>query len=204
MLACRLYNSLAVRMRAAHKKGRLWHMAESLPALIARRQKERGASSLRALYSLAELGDGGISYETLRRLSNGEQRGSRDPRVPRDLAVILGVSERIVREALAMEPDYGMWELPPRAQGLDARERDTVERVIDAILEAKRRGGTNDNRSAAPEKIDSGPDAGIEGDNDAEVIGFPPGEVPSWARDVAAHHTKRPKGTTFGNQDPGD
>lgn len=139
-------------------------MAESLPALIARRQKERGASSLRALYSLAELGDGGISYETLRRLSNGEQRGSRDPRVPRDLAVILGVSERIVREALAMEPDYGMWELPPRAQGLDARERDTVERVIDAILEAKRRGGTNDTSSAAPEKIRDGRSAGASHD----------------------------------------
>jgi len=102
-------------------------MAESLPALIARRQKERGAPSLRALYSLAELSDGGIGYVTLRRLSNGEQRGSRDSRVPRDLAMILGVSERMVREALAMEPDHGMWELPPRAQGLDAREHDTVE-----------------------------------------------------------------------------
>lgn len=66
-------------------------MAESLPALIARRQKERGAPSLRALYSLAELSDGGIGYVTLRRLSNGEQRGSRDSRVPRDLAMILGV-----------------------------------------------------------------------------------------------------------------
>ena len=51
---------------------------------------------------------------------------------------MLSVTEDVVREALAMPPTYGVWEIPPRAQALDPHERDVVMGVVDALLRAKR------------------------------------------------------------------
>ena len=128
-------------------------MTESLPQLIRRRRKELNISNVSALYRRLPNDDvDRITYETVRKLANGEQRSTKDPRVPRDLAIILGVPETTVRRALHVAPDYGEWVLPPRAQGLNPKERDTVERVIDAILSAHREGETDAHTAEAQKK----------------------------------------------------
>lgn len=128
-------------------------MAESLPELIARRQGELGARSVLELYRRLPDGDDRITYETFRKLAIAEQRGSRDPRVPRDVALILDASESAVRAALDMEPNLGQWSLPARAQGLDQQERAVVEQVVDALLRAKRRGGSSASTDEPRKKI---------------------------------------------------
>lgn len=118
--------------------GRFIDVAESLPELIARRMKDLSVTSLNALHRLLPPGDDRITYETLRLLNNGQQRGTRDERVFRDLALMLDVDTNTVRAAIGVEPDFGPFDLPPRAQGLDPQERSTVVGVMDAILRAKR------------------------------------------------------------------
>lgn len=104
--------------------------------------RELKARNLSALYRLLTPGDDRITYETLRLLYNGHQRGTRDVRVPRDLALMLKVSENEIRQAMRVEPNYGRFEIPDRAQGLAPDERKVVVSVIDAILTAKRGGQT--------------------------------------------------------------
>lgn len=129
-------------------------VAKSLPELFAKRMGELGTKSVRELYQrLPDDGDC-VTYETVRKLYNGEQRGTRDERVPRDLALMLGVDENVVREAMSIPPTYGPWEIPPRAQSLDPDERDAVMGVIDALLRAKRTGGTERGGTHKAEKSD--------------------------------------------------
>lgn len=125
-------------------------MTESVPELIARRMGELQITSLLALHRRLTDPDS-ITYETVRNLANGKQRGTRDDRVIRDLAIMLAVDEATVREAVGADPTYGPWELPPRAQGLDPQEREVVISVVDALLRAKRAGG-NDGRQPEAEK----------------------------------------------------
>lgn len=127
-------------------------MSESLPDLIAKAMSRFGVQSVSALYRRLPKGDDRMTYETFRKLKTGEQRGSRDPRVVRDLQIILAESEATIRAALEIGPTYGPWELPPRAQGLNPQERKVVVEVIDTILLAKREGGTNVSTTAAKEK----------------------------------------------------
>ena len=125
---------------------------ESLPELIARRQRDLGAAKVAELYRRLPDGEDRITYETVRKLANGEQRSAREPRVFRDLALILSVDESVVRLAMGVEPSYGEFEMPPRAQGLDHHERDVVLGVMDALLRAKRQGGQHEARHAEAEK----------------------------------------------------
>lgn len=127
-------------------------MNQSIPELIAQRQGALGAKTLLALYRRLPAGDDRITYETLRNLANGRQRGTRDGRVIRDLAVMLDVQPDVVRKALRADPDFGEWELPPRAQALDPQERTAVVSVIDAILRAKRAGGGSSADTGEPRK----------------------------------------------------
>ena len=113
-------------------------MSESLPQLIVRRMAELNAASMQALYRRLPDGDDRISYETLRNLANGTQRATRSPRIPRDLALMLEVTEAEVLDALGIGAESGPWELPPRASGLDQHERQVVIDLIDALLRAKR------------------------------------------------------------------
>ena len=62
-------------------------MSESLPDLIATAMSRFGVQSVRALYRRLPDGADRMTYETFRKLSNGEQRGVRDPRVVRDLQI---------------------------------------------------------------------------------------------------------------------
>ena len=110
---------------------------ESLQEMIRRVMREEGLDSVRALYRRLPDNKDRVTYETVRKLANGEQRGTRDPRVFRDLAIMLRVDENDVRTALNELPTYGDWELPPRAQSLNPDERATVMNVVDAILRAK-------------------------------------------------------------------
>ena len=128
-------------------------MSESLPDLIATAMSRFGVQSVRALYRRLPDGADRMTYETFRKLSNGEQRGVRDPRVVRDLQIILEEPEPRIRAALNMGPTYGPWELPPRAQGLNPQERRVVVEVIDTILLAKRGGETDANPAEARKKI---------------------------------------------------
>lgn len=113
-------------------------VTESLPQLIAERQAALQVTSLTQLYRRLPPGDDRITYETLRNLRNGTQRGVRDQRTLRDLALMLDVPEDRVRRALGVGPSWGPFELPPRASGLDPTERDVVLSVVDALLRAKR------------------------------------------------------------------
>lgn len=116
-------------------------VSESLPELINRRMGELGVRTLSALHRRLMPGGDRITYETLRLLHNGYQRNTRDPRVPRDIALMLDVGESDVRAALKIEPNFGPFELPARAQGLAPSERKVVVGVVNAIIAAKR-GGT--------------------------------------------------------------
>lgn len=52
------------------------------------------------------------------------------------------------------------------------------------------------------------PKSAVSEDEDAEITeAFPPDSVPESAPETAAYeprHVKQPKGTSFGNQDPGE
>ena len=117
------------------------HMAESLKALIARRMGELGLATVSDLARAVP--DGAVSGETIRNLASGKQRSIRESRVAEALAAALQVSANEVWTALGEPPELGRWEMPDRAQVLDAHERRAVEGVIEAILRAKRRGGSN-------------------------------------------------------------
>lgn len=136
-------------MRVAYQEGIVERVTKSLPELISDRMADLGVESVRQLYNRLpnEPGVQRVTYETVRKLYNGEQRGTRDERVPRDLALMLEVSENEVRAALAMPPAYGQFDLPPRAQGLAPQERDVVMAVVDALLRARR--GTDAKKSGA-------------------------------------------------------
>lgn len=135
----------------------LGDVTESLPALIARRMNDLGARSVRDLYLRLPTDETDrISYETVRKLVNGEQRRVKGNRVLRDLALMLEVNENEVRVALGVPPTYGPWEIPPRVNGLDPTERDVVMGVIDALLRAKRTGGLDAGQAEAQKSNDSG------------------------------------------------
>lgn len=141
-------------------------MAESLPELIARRMGEQGITSLLALHKRLPEGGDSITYETVRNLANGKQRGTRDERVIRDLATILAVNENEVRDAMGVERTYGPWEMPARAQGLDPTEREVVIGMVDALLRAKR-GGSNEGRQPKAEKS---PDPASDGASNVTTL----------------------------------
>lgn len=128
---------------------------------------EMGVKSIAELHRRLPEGEDRIAYETVRLLSNGDQRNTRDPRVPRDLALILDVAEDQVRAALKIEPNFGIFELPPRAQGLAPSERKVVLSVVDAIITAKR-GGTGWLDAGGSE--DPEPAAGPDGPNDPSLV----------------------------------
>lgn len=132
-------------------------MTESIPELFARRMAELSVPSLLALHRRLPEGADSITYETVRNLANGKQRGTRDDRVIRDLASMLAVDENDVRDAMGIEHSFGEWEMPARAQGLDSHEREIVISVVDALLRAKRTGGPSaDRQFKAPKSDDDG------------------------------------------------
>ena len=139
-------------MRRAAQGGMVDSVTESLPMLIARRMADLEVDSLSALHRRLPADDGRVTYETVRNLANGKQRTVREDRVLNALADMLDVEVNAVRAALQMEPDYGEWQLPDRAQGLDPQERQVVVSVIDALLRAKRTGGQKDAGDAEAEK----------------------------------------------------
>lgn len=137
-------------------------VTESLPQLIKRRQRElgdtSGDASLAQLYRRLPDGDDRITYETLRNLANGKQRGARGSRVPRDLAIILGVPESDIRESMGVPASHGPWELPQQAEMLDPEERGVVLGVVNALIRAKSgavgsKGGQLDDQQSEAEKI---------------------------------------------------
>lgn len=113
-------------------------VSESLQDLIRRIMREQDIDCVRSLYRRLPDAHDRVTYETVRKLANGEQRGTRDTRVFRDLAIMLRVDENDVRAAMGVPPTYGEWQLPPRAQSLNLDERAAVMGVVDAILRAKR------------------------------------------------------------------
>lgn len=137
-------------------------MTESIPELIARRMAELQVTSLLALHRRLPQGHGSITYETVRNLANGKQRGTRDDRVIRDLASMLAVDENEVRDAMGIEHSFGEWEMPARAQGLDPHEREIVISVVDALLRAKRTGGSSADRQSKAQKNDNPTPSGAD------------------------------------------
>ncbi|QXT62720.1 hypothetical protein [Tessaracoccus palaemonis] len=163
-------------------------MTETVPELIARRMGELQITSLLALHR--RLPEGSISYETVRNLANGKQRGTRDERVIRDLATMLSVKEDVVRAALGAEPNYGPWELPERAQGLDQHERQVVVSMVDALLRAKRTGGSSDGRQPEAEKSDDGGSGAAHDVGKAGAAFTPSGGQPDNVRHITAKQQK--------------
>lgn len=125
---------------------------ESLPELFSRRLGELNIPNLKAAYDKLPDPDGEtrVSYETIRKLAIGRQRGTRDVRVLRAVALMLEISEREVREAMGVPPSYGPFELPARARELDPAERTIILNMVDALLRARHRPDTlSDNDSSA-------------------------------------------------------
>lgn len=147
-------------------------VTESLPQLFSRRMGDLKVSTVRQLYQRLPQGDGvdRVTYETVRKLHNGEQRGSRDQRVPRDLALMLEVSENEIRSAMKMPPTFGEFELPPRAQALDPQERVVVMAVVDALLRAKR---GSDAQKMITDVGGSTSSEGLAADEDEVTLGSP-------------------------------
>lgn len=94
--------------------------------------------------------------------------------------------------------DALLTELGYRVRALQRESDELRKHVAQLEREVEARGEGNSGPKTIPELFGEDMDA-EEGGGEA----FPPGEVPSGMRDMAAHRTKRPKGTTFGNQDPG-
>lgn len=188
--SCGLYKWLTVRMRMSHKGVTVDGVTESLPDLIGRRMKELGASSIRALH--ARLPDDGdrISSETVRLLKNGQQKDAGD-RTIRDLALMLGVSENEVRQALDLPPTYGPWQIPERANVLTPRERTVVMSVIDALVSARTEEKQWASGNASSEDVDqSGAPEAME-DSGASVTQLHPWEEPRPADTFDPHDQRR-------------
>lgn len=148
--------------------------------------------SLRGIASAA-----GVSHVTVGRLI---RQGRTSPQTVSAVAAALRISEAKVYEYAGISlSDLGPWIPPLEAHRLNPRARAALLELILAITEGE--DGSSATTGEPDEK--SGPlanDAGAEGGKVIEA--FPPGEVPSWAQEEAAHRTDRPKGTAFGNQDP--
>lgn len=129
----------------------------SIPELVAMRQAQLHIKTVRGLYSRIPSGRDLVSYETFRKLANGEQRGAKDEKTIQTLALALGISERQVERALKIPPSYGHFGLPDRAQRLDPRERGVVLDVIDTILRAKGKGAASDDRKSEAQKTPDAP-----------------------------------------------
>lgn len=121
----------------------------ALQRLIAKRQRDLNAQSLIAMYRAANLPEGAITYETLRRISTGQQRSIRGDRTYEDLSAILRVGIDDVKSAEAGYTPVGGWE---RYERLSIEEKKAVEGVMDAILAARTAGGSSDDRQSEAEK----------------------------------------------------
>ena len=122
----------------------------SLADLIARRKRDLGYSSLRAMYRAASLPNrGALTYESFRRLAKGETAATRREYTVHDLALICRVSEDEVRSAEAGYTPPGGWQKYDR---LTVSEKKAVEGVMDAILAARDQEVSNAGRSPKDQK----------------------------------------------------
>lgn len=174
----------------------LANVSESLRDLMDRRMRELQASSLLALYRRAfSAGGDHVTYETIRKLYNGEQLTTRDQAIT-DLADLIEVEEATIREAMQVPPTFGPWKLPEQALTLTQRERQVVDSVIKALIDAKRTGGSSDGRRPEAEK------SGEPGEAGAEVYGFSSGRRLDGYVTEAATEGDRTEGLDLGPEDP--
>jgi len=129
------------------------HAGETLQDLIITRLAElgdkSGPMSAREAVAAAE---SLVSYETLRALARGVHSGRITDRVAEGLARALRVPVSRVYAAAGVPAPQGDWAWPKRFERLSAAQRQVVEDVAGAILEAYekgvRAGGQRTNRGA--------------------------------------------------------
>lgn len=108
-----------------------------LRSLVERRLRELGdRTGPMSVRAAADRSRGQVSYETLRLIAVGQHSGKISPQVAEGLSLALDVPVSSIYQAAGRPRPQGRFDLPERADALNARERKAVLSVIDAILAA--------------------------------------------------------------------
>lgn len=112
-----------------------------LQLLVLRRLNELGDSTgPMAARAAADRSRGAVSYETLRRIGNGTHSGRISDRTAEGIALALDVPVAQVYAAAAIPRPQSRWLWPERFDRLDTAQRQLVEEVAGALLEAYEKG----------------------------------------------------------------
>lgn len=114
---------------------------ESLQDLVLRRLSELGDQEgpMSAKAAAARSRDR-ISYETLRLIARGKHGGRIGDRIAEGLSLALDVPISEVYRAAGAPRPQSRWDWPQRFERLDAGQRQLVEEIASALLEAYDRG----------------------------------------------------------------